>query len=110
MTKDRESPLMQEMGPKKYKKMVEKSDKFYDKYKAGRRDPKTGEFYYHIGVKPPRDKEIKTNYLDLGKIPCPKCGSMVEVSNISCGKICFCGELVFFSMELKEKLRENLDE
>jgi hypothetical protein len=103
--KDRESPLMQEMGPKKYNRMVEKSDKFYDKYKAGRRDPKTGDFYYHIGVKPPRTSDIKSNYEGLGVIACPKCGKSIEVSNNSNGKVCFCGELIFFTTELKESLR-----
>lgn len=53
MMAERESPLCQELGPKKFTEKVEKANKFYDNYKAGKRDPKTGEFYYHIHGKNP---------------------------------------------------------
>lgn len=102
----KESIKEQELGPKKYKKKVEEMNRQYDKYKAGTRDSKTGEYYYHIGVKPPRNSNgIKIEFIDLGYIKCEFCGSNILVSQHSKGKCCLqCGNYTFFTDELKEEL------
>lgn len=56
--------LRQELGDKKYNQLVEKENKFYDNYKAGKRDPKTGQFYYNIDFKDPRKKTIPQKTID----------------------------------------------
>lgn len=48
---------MQELGPKKYRKLQEESFKNYDKYKAGKTDPKTGVYYNTIDFGNPASKK-----------------------------------------------------
>jgi hypothetical protein len=49
----KESPKMQELGPKKYYEKLEKINKHYDDHMAGKRDPKTGELYHPISYTDP---------------------------------------------------------
>lgn len=100
-SKDGEPGLMQEIGPVKYKKMVEDNSRSYDKYKAGKRDPKTGEFYHHIGF----DKPKKTSCgQDLGYIDCPHCDNYFNVKTSTVGIICSkCGKFVSFEYNKETK-------
>ena len=107
----KESPALQELGPKKYRERMEKANKEYDKYKAGKRDPKTGDYYHHVDFKDPR---IPKNYGNsaltevLGYTPCGHCGNEISVGALSNGKCClYCGEYVFFDTELKDKLKKE---
>jgi hypothetical protein len=103
MAKDKESPLMQDLGPKKYQTMLEKNSSFYDKYKAGKRDPKTGEFYHHIGLDKPKGR-TKTGK-DMGDIECPKCGRLLNIRSstiaISCSQ-CRTNIVLEYDKELEE--------
>ena len=107
----KESPALQELGPKKYRERMEKANKDYDKYKAGKKNPKTGEFYHHIDLNDPRiPKHYGNSSLSetLGYTPCEHCGEKISVGAISSGKCClYCGEYMFFSTELKDKLRQE---
>lgn len=97
---EKESQKFQEMGPKKYKAELERQNKLYDKYKAGTRDPKTGDYYYHIGVKPPR--KGKTGR-DLGSIECPICSNCLSIQTSTVAIICSnCSTYISFNYD-KEK-------
>jgi hypothetical protein len=105
----KEPPKMQEMGPKKYGEMVRKQNKFYDDHMAGKRDRKTGEYYYHIDTKDPTKPVVVYNRnctsTTIGYVNCTKCNEEISVGSNSTGKCClYCGELNLFSAELKEKL------
>ena len=82
----RESKGLQELGPKKYFDKIKKANDFYDKYKAGKRDPKTGEYYHHIDFSDPNKK----NYLgkSAGAVECVHCGDWFEVSTSTAAVIC----------------------
>lgn len=83
---DKESPKIQEMGLKKYKQMIEKENKFYDQYKAGRKDPKTGQYYYNISTKNPLAKTKLGR--DAGCIECLNCGYTLSISTATVIIIC----------------------
>ena len=113
MSKRKESPLRAEMGDKKFDAMVEKKNREYDRYKAGKRDPKTGEYYHHISTEDPRKPKISLNTRcvceDLGHVKCSGCKEKISVTSSSRVKVClFCGSDNFFSNELKENLRNKL--
>lgn len=91
MSKDKESPAMQEMGPKRYRKMVEDNSRAYDKYKAGKRDPKTGEIFRNIST---TDPNKKTSFgQSAGYAECSSCEEPFAVKTstvvVICGK---CGK------------------
>lgn len=71
-----ESALKQELGPKKYYQKIEKANKEYDLYKAGKRDPKTGVFYHDINFSKPGAKKLGAS---LGSIECD-CGNALSIS------------------------------
>lgn len=105
-------PLRDEVSPKKYKQLVEKENKRYDKYMAGKRDPKTGVYYNHIHYSDPRLPKYKFSKNSLsetiGYIKCSECGEDLSVGENSMGKCClYCGEYNEFSVEFKEKLRKD---
>ncbi len=82
----KESPLCQEIGPKKYKERIEKSNKFYDEFKAGKKDPKTGQFYYHIHGKNPL---LKTKLgVNDGCVECGKCKYPLGITTSTSCIIC----------------------
>jgi len=82
----KESPKMQEMGPKKYKAMQEKSFKFYDEHKVGKRDPKTGEVFRSINFSNPNKPKQKS----LTSFECFGCGEGLSITRstirTSCGR------------------------
>lgn len=82
----KESKLLQELGPKKYYKKVEDANKFYDKYKAGKRDPKTGEVFRDISYSNPNKQ---TNLgRPLGCIECLSCNEPLNVKTSTVSIIC----------------------
>lgn len=84
---ERESPLKQQIGPKKYQQIVEKNAKFYDNYKAGKTDPKTGEFYHHIsGNDPNKIKKLGGN--SYGSIQCISCDNYFSITRATACIIC----------------------
>jgi len=85
MVKDKESPLMQELGPRKYNKLIQDNSTQYDKFKAGKRDPKTGEYFRHIGFDKPKDSKFGQ---DLGFLDCPYCDNYFQVRSSTAGIIC----------------------
>lgn len=90
MAKKKEPPLMQEIGPKKYYEKIDAAHKFYDKYKAGRRDPKTGEYYHHISFSDPNAKRTVTGQ-SLCQIECHDCGNPLSVRTSTVCITCGCG-------------------
>lgn len=85
MAADKESPLKQELGPRKYNQMLENNSKFYDRHKAGRRDPKTGTYYHEISFEKPRVSKFGQ---DLGFLDCPYCDNYFQVRSSTAGIIC----------------------
>lgn len=82
----KESINAQELGPKKYRDKIEKSNKFYDKYKAGKRDPKTGEFYHNIDFKNPC---LKRNLgATAGTVKCFNCDNFFDITTNTKVVIC----------------------
>ena len=113
MIKHKDTPLRAEMGDKKYNSMIERQNKFYDKYKAGKRDPKTGEYYYHIsGTDPSNPKRVFSSKClseELGRVKCTGCETMLSVTSSSRVKVClFCGADNYFSNEFKDALRNGV--
>jgi len=113
--KAKDTPLRAEMGDKKYFKMIEKQNQHYDKYKAGRRDPKTGMYYHEISGTDPNKSIVSTSAScvshTIGEVPCIKCGELITVGSNSARKCClYCGELNSFSSELKDRLISELDD
>jgi hypothetical protein len=97
----KESKGIQELGPKKYYEKIKKENDFYDKYKAGKRDPKTGEYYHKIDFKDPRKK----NYLGktAGAVACVYCDNWFEVSTSTTAVICSnCRKLNFIKYNRDE--------
>lgn len=84
----KESPKAQEMGPKKYKKMVEDSHKFYDKYKAGRTDPKTGVYYNEISLTKPKSKSVSGCIIKEFQCFSKDCGNYMTVRRNTAGICC----------------------
>jgi hypothetical protein len=109
--KPTETRLRAEMGDKKYKAMVEKSNKDYDKYKAGKRNPKTGEYYYHLDSRDPNKPlySFSSSCVSefIAEVKCKGCDEMIPVSENTSRKIClYCNELNFFSIEFRKNLKE----
>lgn len=100
MTKLPESPLKQELGPKKYYERVDKANRDYDKYKAGKTDPKTGVFYRPISFTNPNKGAVHGS--NLGCYPCPKCSAALGLKSstliIQC-RTCHTGIKVKFSRD-----------
>lgn len=103
----REPKLLQEIGPKKYKEKVRKSSEFYDKYKAGKTDPKTGEYYHHLG---PVVKPKVLGGATIGYVKCvnDSCDNYFAINRSTACAICSkCNTLNSFSNELKLKLEQE---
>jgi hypothetical protein len=83
----RESPLMQELGPKKFYQKVDRENAFYDKYKAGKIDPKTGIKNKEIFFEDPRKSKISSGST-INSFPCPYCLTPKEVTRRLAGVIC----------------------
>lgn len=85
----KESALKQDLGPKKYQEKVDKANAFYDKYKAGKTDPKTGEYYHPISFTDPTKSKISTK--SVGYFPCPnmECDNGISVKRSTVGVQCF---------------------
>lgn len=81
-----ESPKMQEMGPKRYRKMIEDNHKFYDKYKAGKTDPVTGVYYHDISFRNP-NKRTNTGPV-VGEVPCFYCDNPISIKRSTVSVIC----------------------
>jgi hypothetical protein len=111
----KESPLRAELGDKKYNEKVEKVNKFYDRYKAGKRDPKTGEYYHHISATDPSKPKYSFSNsclsVTIGHVKCQKCKAKMSVGSNSLGKFClYCGGYNYFSAEMKDELRAAANE
>lgn len=105
----KESPKMQELGPKRYYQTLEKINKDYDKYKAGKRNPKTGEYYNEIHFTDPRKKKF-SNTASIGYLPCinKECTEWFSINKRTQALICSkCGTLNVFSKEQKEELERQ---
>jgi hypothetical protein len=107
----REPKLLQEIGPKKYKEKVRKASEFYDKYKAGKTDPKTGEYYNHFNSGP---KSSNINSVSIGQIKCStdQCTNYLSIKRTTCMIICSkCSKLNTISKEdiktLEDLIREG---
>ena len=82
----RESKLLQELGPKKYNKMVEESNKNYDKYRAGKVDPKTGIRNKEISFTDPRKSKIDSPSLCSIECECGRCLNLTRHTvTVTCG-------------------------
>lgn len=102
----KEPPLMQEIGPKKYYEKVRKANSEYDKYKAGKINPKTGEYYHRLGATP---KESNISGSLLGYVECitENCDNYFAVKRNTASIICKkCNCLNSFSKELKQDLEK----
>ena len=84
----KETKLEQELGPKKYKQKIERENTFYDKYKAGRVDPKTGIKYNEIFFSDPNKKSIKVK--SIGATPClnPECDNYFSIGRTTVIVLC----------------------
>lgn len=110
----KESPKCQEMGPKKYGEYIRKQNAFYDKYKAGKKDPKTGEYYHHISGKDPSKPSITYSNsgvsTTIGYVKCKECEADLWVGSNSVGRIClYCAEYNYFSIEMKDELKRKME-
>lgn len=86
--KPKESPKLQELGPKKYYQKLEKMNKFYDQHMAGKRDPKTGIFYNKIDYSNP-DKSKNLGGRPLVSFECLSgCGSVISINTTTVCIIC----------------------
>lgn len=83
----KECALMQELGPKKFYDKVDKANAFYDKYKAGKVDPKTGIKNKEISFTDPRKSKLPSSPT-LTCFPCPHCLAHKEVTRRMAGVIC----------------------
>lgn len=83
----KESPRFQELGPKKYYSELEKQNKFYDKYKAGKKDPKTGEFYHKIDFENPGKSKLGHSKF-IADFKCLNCDTYLTVRRNTAGIIC----------------------
>jgi len=100
---------MQDMGPKKYREMVQKENSFYDKHKAGKKDPKTGQYYHHISTTDPRLAKSTSGTL-CGYLECKteNCNEYYRVSSNSAGYICNkCGKYISITKEDKVKVEKE---
>lgn len=102
MSNDSENIKRQEMGPRRYRDMIERTNREYDTYKKGKRNPKTGEYYYDISFNKPR----KYNFgQSLGFIDCPFCDNYFEVRTSTRGIICSkCNK--FISLDYDKNTKE----
>lgn len=75
----KESPTQRELGPKKYRELVEKQNSNYDKYKSGKIDPVTGirnkEIFFN---NPNQKKSIGSKY--VGSFEC-ECSYVFGITN-----------------------------
>lgn len=100
----KEPPLMQELGRKKYFEKVEKANKHYDNYKAGKRDPKTGEYYNPISFTNPTKQKF-SGVLAIGSIVCEKCLAEYPINRRTFCIICSnCKNLIKVTDGYKNKL------
>ena len=102
---------MQELGPKKYKQMIEKQNKFYDEHKAGKRDRKTGEYFHHIHATDPRKtKSLGGSFCGYIECKTEDCDEVFTVKTTSGGIICNkCKKFISFSKEEKDQAREEYE-
>ena len=108
MTK-KENSLHQELGTKKYREKVEAANKFYDKYKAGKTDPKTGEYYNPISFSNPNARKFKLG-LSIGEVQCinEQCDYVFSIRRTTRAVICpVCKTLNSFSKEEIEELLKD---
>lgn len=106
MVNKKEPPLLQEIGPKKYKEKIHKASEFYDKYKAGKTDPKTGEYYRHFNQKPTDTLSSST----LGYLECinDNCNNYFKITRNTSIIICSkCNTLNSISKENKKLLEDD---
>lgn len=109
MTIKKESPKQQELGPKRYKEMVERENKFYDNYKAGKRDPKTGQYYNPISFSDPRLSKVKTGG-SIACVPCVTegCENWLDVKRTTRAIICrSCKKMNSWTKEEVEQLEKD---
>jgi hypothetical protein len=110
---EKEPPLMQQLGRKKYKEQVEKCNKFYDDHMAGKRNPKTGDYYYPISYSDPSKPKFGNLRArpeeTLGYITCrnKNCNQPVRVSGVSRGITCWCGEAYIWTDDDKAEAIAN---
>ena len=99
----KEPPMMQQLGPKKYYEKVDKAAKFYDQHKAGKRDPKTGEFYHNISFTAPK-APTKVGQT-LGEIECNGCKRPLTIRTsticVSCSN-CACFHRIKYNRDSGE--------
>lgn len=83
----KESPLCQEIGPKKFRERVEKADKEYDK-KVGKTI--NGIFHHGVSYSDPNKKTQLGRY--CGEVECMSgCGKSLSITTSTCVIICsFC--------------------
>lgn len=96
-----EAALKQELGPKKYQDKVDKANAFYDKYKAGKRDPKTGVYYHPISFTDPRKSKIGSGS-SVGCFACPNpnCDHGISVKRTTAGVLCAgCKQFISVSVD-----------
>jgi hypothetical protein len=102
----REPKLLQEIGPKKYKEKIRKASEFYDKYKAGKTDPKTGEYYNHFTSKP---SGSKISSVSIGQLKCSTegCNNFFSIKRTTCMVICSkCNKLNSISKQDIQNLQD----
>lgn len=100
----REPPLMQEIGPKKYYERVKKANADYDKYKAGKVNPKTGEYYHFLGAVK-KSKNLGGSTLGFVECITEGCDNYFAVKRNTVSIICRkCNTLNSFSSQLKKEL------
>lgn len=96
-----DSPLKQELGSKKYQEKVDAANKFYDTYKAGKRDPKTGVYYNQISFTDPRKSKVGSG-TSLGCFQCPteNCSGSIIVKRTTVYSTCLsCKKLISVSVD-----------
>lgn len=108
----KEPPKMQDMGPKKYKQMIEKQNKFYDEHKAGKRDRKTGEYYYNISTTDPRkSKSLGGSFCGYMECKTEECDEVFTLKSTTSGIICSkCKKFISFSKEDKEQAKKEYEQ
>lgn len=108
----KESPLKQTIGPKKYEERVRKAWDFYDKYKAGKTDPKTGIYYNHIdftGKNQPKIINSTVPTPEIGHLTC-SCGARIPINKHIMSYSCLgCFERYFFTQEFRSYVESQND-
>jgi len=105
----KEPALKQELGPKRYKQKVEEANAFYDKNMAGKRNPKTGEYYHPINFNDPTKSKFGHS-TTLAFVGCKNkhCDEYFSLNRRTRAIICSkCKTLNTFSKELIEELERD---